>query len=158
MNKNDKNTKRSKTENIAENVIHKSDLELLNKMADKYDMSLVDFGRFIVKMKNDKGVRFHVRFSVDELFAVDQKANMLNLTRSKFCNTASKWFVNSDEYKNFKLTTIKETAGDRDMRVCVLFTDAEDYKSLHELSKRMSIPFSALIRYCALNYPMDKVK
>lgn len=140
------------TNNIVDKIIDKKDLDLIEEIAEKYDMTLIEFGRFIGKGKNEKGVRCHVRFSVDELIKVDENANALNYSRSKYCQIAYQWFINNEIYKTTNVIDMRETKSDRNMRVCVSFSNAKEYEKLRELSKGFSIPFSALIRYFALNY------
>lgn len=140
------------TNNIVNQVIDEKDINLIEEIAEKYDMTLIEFARFIGKGKNEKGVRYHVRFSVDELMKVDENANEMNYSRSKYCQIAYQWFINNEVYKSINVMDIRESKSDRNMRVCVSFSDAKEYSELRKLAKGFSIPFSALIRYFALNY------
>lgn len=141
--------------NIVDKVIKKNDLKIIEDIAKKYDMSLVEFGRFIGKLKNEKGVRHHVRFSDDELTYVDKKAKDLNLSRSEYCFDAAKYFIQKEVYKKVDVKDLREANGDRGKRVCVSFTNGKEYINMWQLAKGFSIPFSTLIRYCALNYPKN---
>jgi hypothetical protein len=143
------------TTNIVDKVIDKKDLELIEKLAEKYDMSIVEFGRFLGKKSNEKGVRFQIRFSVDELAYVDEKSNMMDVSRSKYCQMAYQWFVENNIFKSMDISDFKESDGKKSERVSVLFSDADQYKSMRKMASDFSIPFSALLRYCALNYKTE---
>ena len=140
------------TNNIVDKVISTDDLKIIAEIAEKYDMTVVEFGRFIGKGKNEKGVRVHVRFSEDELSIIDKEASKVKLSRSKYCREAYNWFIDSGIYKNVNVKDLREDKSDRSIRVNVMFPDAEEYKKMHKLAKGFSIPFSTLIRYCALRY------
>lgn len=140
------------TTNIVNDLIDEKDMELIQKIAHKYDMSVAEFGRFLGKKNNEKGVRFQIRFSVEELEYVDKLADELEVSRSRYCQIAYRWFVENEIYKTMNILDFKESEGEKNMRVSVSFNDAEEYKSLRKFAKEFSIPFSALLRYCALNY------
>lgn len=143
--------------NIVDKVINGKDLKVIEAIAEKYDMSLVEFGRFIGKLKNEKGIRSHVRFSEDELKYVDAKVKKNKLDRSKYCKIAYQYFMQSDVYKKIDIMDLREDKEEKSVkgkRVCVSFADANEYLKMKNFAKGFSIPFATLIRYCALNYPL----
>lgn len=140
--------------NIVTAVIDETDMSVIETIAKKYKMSVVEFGRFLGKSSNAKGVRFHVRFTVDEMEIVNNKASYMGTSRSKLCAHAWKDFLDSGAYKKFNVRDVKgkDDESGRTERICVIFQEPEEFEKLQEIAASYSIPFSALLRYCVLNY------
>jgi hypothetical protein len=94
-------------QNIVNSIISNEDIAKISKIAEKYNMNVVEFGRLLGKSTSEKGVRYHVRFSPDEQMIVDEQANNMGLTRSGFCSLACNKFLKSDAYKNYDYEAFK---------------------------------------------------
>ncbi len=137
--------------NIVSDVIDASDLNAIKNIAQKYDMTLVEFGRLLGKSKNEKGVRFQIRFTIEESKKIDSLCERYHMARSKYCLMACRKYLENEKYKKINILDVMESRENREMKVCVSFQHAEDYNKIRSIAKSLSVPFTTLIRYFALN-------
>lgn len=133
-------------------IINESDIDMIATMANKYNMSIEDFGKLL--SKKDKQIRHQIRFSEAEIKIVDENAEKLKMNRSEYCRRCYMKAIKNRLYENINISELRGNAysGEvtRDIRVSVSFTDAEDYKLMRKTAKDLSLKFSTLLRYFAL--------
>lgn len=142
----------SKDENIE--VIKKTDLELLEKIASKYCVSLQELGR-IISRKKATYPRLQILLNSDELSKIDKKAKEKKLSRSKYCSMCYKMALKKKCYENIDVIKAigrnQDEKNKREYRAVISFDNADDYIEMKKLSKKLGIPCSSLMRYFALN-------
>lgn len=132
-------------------IISKVDYLTISEIANRYSMSVEDFGKLLSK-KDESSLRHQIRFSEDELRIIDKEASKLKLTRSKYCRMSYLKVLQDGSYMNLDIKYIKDQSYNvkRDMRVAVSFDNANDYKDMRALARKFSLPFASLMRYLAL--------
>ena len=133
--------------------IETTDMIIIGKIAKKYNISLKKLAQIISqKSIKEKDKILHIRFTEEELKAVDEKAKKENMSRSGLCRYAC--FKIIKEYKNndMELQKIRDKygKGDRKVRVCVSFADEDDQRKIKDFADGLSLPVSTFVRYCML--------
>lgn len=139
--------------NDKDNVIDKSDLELIESMAEKYCITVQELGR-ILSRKTGSYPRLQILLNVDELHNIDRKSKKLNLSRSRYCSMCYKKALKEKLYENIDvlqaMSDVKSGKMKRDHRAVISFDNAKDYREMKKLADDLGIPFSSLMRYFAL--------
>ena len=132
------------------------DQQAVKRIAENYNLTVRELGRLLTKSQEKKGMPFSCRFSQGEIKVVDNAANLLRLSRGKFCVEACRSFLESEDYKTVSTLEFRsadmEAEGARNVLVCIRFQNASDYVTLKKLCEEHAVSFSTLLRYCALRY------
>lgn len=139
---------------MEDKILDKSDMDIIEAIANKYYISLEELGRILARKKQSYP-RLQILLSKSELNIIDKKAKEKNITRSKYCSMCFKKALHNKEYENFDVMKIiarnTESKEKRGERAVISFENANDYKEIKKVSKDLGIPCSTLIRYFTLN-------
>lgn len=139
---------------MEDKILDKSDMEIIEEIANKYCITVLELGR-IISRKKQSYPRLQILLSKNELEIIDKKAKEKNISRSKYCSMCFKKALTNKEYENLDVMKIiaRNTEGKdkREERAVISFDNANDYKEIKRVSKSLGIPCSALIRYFTLN-------
>lgn len=135
-----------------DNIIQKNDMEQLEKIAEKYDMSLKELCSLILKTQGENSaIRCNVRFSDEEIEKLDKAAAAGGYSRSNYCGNAFKSFIDSNSSLDIiGLRKDRQTEKKRTIRVCIYF-EKTLYNVLRKTAKEYGVPYSSLVRFLALN-------
>lgn len=136
-----------------ERVIENEDLKIIEKIAEKYCISVQELGR-IISRRNGSYPRLQILLNLEELHNIDGKAKKLNLSRTKYCSLCYRKALKEKLYENIDvLQAMSETQSGkmkREHRAVISFDNAKDYRDMKKLADNLGIPFSSLMRYFAL--------
>ena len=131
-------------------IITKEDMNLIEEMAKRYDVSVAQFGKLVSsQMKTTKERQFRVSLEEDEIIV--EKANSKGMTKMKYCEYACSRFLKS---KNIdKSFFMKDWYGkNRIKRIAVQFSDVDMELEMLKVAEKYGIDIGTLLRYCALNF------
>ena len=128
------------------------EMEYINKLAEKYSLTLKELGVLIGSKQNEKEKSSHLllRVSEEENKILTTAAKQMGMSYSAFCVYAFNWFVDSGEiYQKDYLATSANTRGGekRDKRILVYFKKSTNDKiKLDEYVSRFAVDASLLLR------------
>lgn len=130
--------------------LKKEDLEVIERMAEKYDITVQDLARSLLSRKYP---RLQILLTPEELQYIDDCADGLNLSRSMYCYLCFKKAVDDKLYENMNIIEIvkKGNHGRRTQKVAVSFTELSDYNKMVKFAEDLGINFSSIIRYFSMN-------
>lgn len=131
-------------------IIDIKDMELLEAMAQKYNLTTVELGKTIVNQLKKRNER-QFRVSEKEFEKISQNAERNGYSVLSFCEFACNSFLNNKNLSEEFFGSRRYGEG-RTKRISVSFKDANVEKELLEVAERFNIDVGALIRYCALNF------
>lgn len=132
-------------------IIEREDYFIIRDIAKKYNMSIADLGRSIVRQSERTKGRA-IRLSDTEYNYIKSLANYKNMTVSKFCGYACKAYIELDK-KNIPIEIVTTK---RDKRIEVRIYNSDDEVQLIKLANDFGMKISSLIRYCALHFDGDR--
>lgn len=139
--------------NQDDKLIDKNDYETIEKIAEKYSLTIQDLGKILANKKKTF-LRLQIKLTDDELAAIDRSAASLGLTRSKYCTLCYKRALDFKLYEEIDVldseTMSKKGKSIRKNVVAISFDNPIEYKKLKEISCKMGIPFSCMMRHFAL--------
>ncbi len=133
-------------------IIEREDYSIIRDIAKKYNMSIADFGRSIVRQSERTKGRA-IRLSDAEYNYIKSLANYKNMTVSRFCSCACKAYIEFDK----KNIPIEIDTTRRDKRIEVRIYNADDEAQLIKLANNFGMKISSLIRYCALHFDGNNI-
>lgn len=128
--------------------IEMKDMKAIQEIAQRYDMSLVEFGRTIITQTKKRTQR-QIRVSEHEYEIISAKAEAKGLNLMRYCDYACNEFLKKKviDKDYFDYRTYGEG---RKKRIAVEFKDSEVEASLLSVADKHDIEIGTLIRYCAL--------
>lgn len=124
-----------------------------DEIANKYGISSDDCIK-LLSINVNRNIRHQIRFSVDELEIIDNRAAEYNMSRSEYCRRCLIKFMEERAYINLDIPALKKDSYKsnevRDIRIAISFDDPELYLRMKKLSKELSIQLSSLIRCVSL--------
>lgn len=140
-----------------ESVIEKEDMQVIESIANKYNISVTELGRILSRKNNECAKRFQILLTVDELHEVDKKAKSLDLSRTRYCSMCFKKGIDEELYKNInmvELTRRRNASKGEDIRsqkTPMYFADKDYYLLGKKIAKEMGVSFGSFVRWFALN-------
>lgn len=137
-------------------LIERVDYAKIRELAKKYNMSVGEFGRAIVR-QSERSTGRAVRLTESEYRYIKETAKQKNLSIARFCSLACHAFL---ETKNRSIP-IEERMDDqenRTKRIEARLYNSSDEIELIKISTEYSMKISALIRYCAIRFDGEKIK
>ena len=134
-------------------IIGGNDMMIVKEMADKYNLSVADFGREITK-QNSRNPGRQMRLTEDENRMIRKRANTMNLSMSRYCELCCTSFIH--KYENGEVDTLtfyencRRKGDKRTVRVSVTIYNRKNETKLLHIAQEFSVKLSTLIRYCAL--------
>lgn len=130
-------------------IIQEKDLEVIEKMAQSYNMTAVELGKAIVSQTRKRTMDRQFRVSDQEFELISQKARDKGLTVMRYCEYACAAFLKRKEI-NRDYYGSKGYGEGRKKRITVQFKDIEIEKKLMAFAEENNLELGALMRYCAL--------
>lgn len=128
--------------------IKNEDIKMLENLAKKYDMSIVDFGKAIVSQTKKYNQRMF-RVSESEYKEIAKKAERAGMNLMRYCEYSCAVFLKEKKIdENFFCK--KKYGKDRVKRIAVSFRNQETESEFVEFAEQCNIEIGTLIRYCAL--------
>lgn len=134
-------------------VINPVDMRTIRSMAEKYGMTVADFGRFITRQSVNRTNR-QVRVTPTEYEIIRSNAKRLDLNVSRYCELCCKQFLENVEEKGISPEIFRENQKRKEKRTrlfTIMILNGDRERKLAEVAATYSIKISSLIRYCALN-------
>lgn len=141
-------------------LISKEDLEIVEKIASKYNLNLAEFGRTLSRKKNTYPP-FQFTCNENEWILIKEKADKLGMSASGYCVYAFEEFLSDENINNLNLLEIyekikknrkgKDKSEIQTKRMAVFVHTNSQYLKAKEIANNLSVPVSTLIRYCACN-------
>lgn len=130
--------------------IGKEDLDIIETIAKKYNVTVQDIGRSLLSRKYP---RIQIMLTPEELTKIDENANRLNLSRSMYCYLCFRKAINDKIYEKMNIVDIvkKGKNGIRTEKVAVSFSELGDYNKMMKFAEDMGVSFSSVVRYFSLN-------
>ena len=148
--------------NSIADVLKKEDIEIIEKMAREYGITVKDLGKMLANTKASS-VRPQVTFSVDEYKYVTDNAGRLNLSRGKYCGYCLRKAVRENIIADIDVLKLLQMEKDKKVKkvsedslraraesVNVYMVNADDYIELKKRAKEMGVTFVSLARYLIL--------
>lgn len=142
-----------------DSIITKEDLEVITKIADKYNFSLADLGKVLCRKKMSYP-RFQISCNEIEYETIKSRADKYNLSMSKYCLCCFEKAIKTENIEDINFLEIFEElrkskkekkAGDKGrQRINVCLRSNEDYLKAKEIAKKLDIPLALFVRYVAL--------
>ena len=136
-------------------VIERDDLQEVRRLAKKYNMSVADFGRSVVRQAERNETRT-VRLSEVEYNYIVQTAKRNGVSVGRFCALACHAFLTS-ETRDTLPRERAEDGGMRTKRIAARFDNVAEEAEIIRIATEYSMKVSALIRYCALKFDGEKI-
>lgn len=137
--------------------IEQEDMIVIEKIARKYNMTMVDFGRAVIAQSKVTNERQY-RVSEEEFDIISAYAEDKGLTRMAYSEAACKHLLKLLDDGAADPAVVKFEIGstrygqNRTKRIAVRFDDKEAESKLMKIAGDYKIDVGSLIRYCALNY------
>lgn len=137
-----------------ERSINLKDLEVIEEIAKKYNMTMKQFGREMLReFKVTKERQYRV--SAEELELIKKRAEACGLSMQEYSAAACEYFLKKNELDpaiiKFEIGSASYGQG-RDKRTNVSFSDENVEIALEKLADENKIPFGSLVRYCVMKY------
>ena len=130
-------------------IIKDEDLKVVQGLADKYGISVVDFGkRVVTQTKKVRDRQFRV--TDEEYNLILNKSKALGMSLSGYCEYACGVFL-KDKVINKSILTCKSYGYERVKRIGVIFVDKDIENGILKVAEDFSLQVASLLRYCALN-------
>lgn len=143
---------------IGDKLISHKDMASIKNLAEKYNMSVADLGRSIVRQAEGNSSR-QIRVTDEEYDMISLKAKAHGVSKSRWCSLACSDFVNGSAKTDIFFSDFDSEKSVRNKRIAVAIRNQQEETELMNVSIRYSIKISTLIRYCALRYEgNEKVK
>ena len=140
---------------MSSKLIEREDFLTVRELAKKYNMTVADFGRSIVRQA-DRSAGRAVRLSEVEYNYITEMATKNNMTVTRFCALACHAFIES-ENKAIPIENIVTEKANRTKRIEARFYNMADEAEMVKTSIEYSMKISALIRYCAMRYDGNNI-
>lgn len=128
--------------------IAESDVEIIKRMAESYNVDFHTFLKNLLPMSSKKVVQ--LRISEDDYLRISERARSFKMKNSRYCRLCSlKGIDNYDKYIN-DVRMISNVVGNRSRKVNINFDDAGEYQKISEFAILNDIPISSLIRFFSL--------
>lgn len=128
-------------------IISREDYTIIRDIAKKYNMTVADFGRSIVR-QSERAKGRAIRLSDEEFERIKFIADLHNMTVARFCGCACRAYIELDE----KTIPIENDTSRRNRRIEARIYNASDEAELIKIANNYSMKISSLIRYCALHF------
>ena len=135
---------------MAGKLIEQSDMRTIKELAKKYNMSVADFGRSIVRVAERNQGRA-VRLSDEEYEHIYEASKRIGCTMTQFCSLACHTFLNTKEKRIDYISDAAEKTN-RTKRIEVRILNAAEDAELMKYATEYSMKISTLIRYCAIHF------
>lgn len=137
-----------------ERSIELKDLEVIQEIAKKYNMSMQGFGRELLReFKVTKERQYRV--SAEEVELIKDRAEACGLSVMEYGAAACEHFLKKNELDpaiiKFEIGSDSYGQG-RDKRANVVFANEDVEVALEKMADENKIPFGSLVRYCVLKY------
>lgn len=128
-------------------------MKVIEDIAGRYNLSVKEFGKLLYANSESKYFRKQVRFGVDEIIEIDERAGRYNLSRSDYIRRCIEKELLNKSYLNISIKDLrKDTYKEgRNIRTSIHFSDRKMYDEVAEIADRFSVRCSTIIRYFALN-------
>lgn len=134
-------------------IISNNDYKDIKKIAEKNNLTMNELSNVILN-ENQKKIshRFHLKLSDEELKIIDNMANKYNLSRSKFIQNKFIKYYSNDLISKIKFDNYLSLKYNKNRKaVNIIFTESNYYYKLKEISKKLSIPYTTILRYILLD-------
>lgn len=138
---------------MSSKLIEREDFLIIRELAKKYNMTVADLGRSIVRQA-ERNTGRTIRLTESEYRYITQTAEKNNMTVTRFCALACHAFLELDE-KGIPIESQKEA--NKTKRIEVKFYNNTDEMALMKIATEYSMKISALIRYCAMRFDGEKI-
>ena len=139
-----------KDSNFADKLIGYEDMNIVRSLAAKYNISVADFGRMVVR-QSERNLSRQIRVTDDEYNDISEKANAHGVTITRWCSLACSQFLKEKDKDIFFSDFVVDKAG-RERRIAVTIRNQKEETELISVATNYSIKISTLIRYCSLRY------
>lgn len=135
-------------------IIELSDMEIIEKIAKKYNLKMKDLGMIIAR-ENTVEKPIQVRFTNSEFNVVKNAADERGLRINAFIRYSIRYARENKLLENMNIKDLstlskRDTKETRTKRVAVAFDKGEDFLEIKNFSEKMKIPYSNLIRWIVL--------
>ena len=130
-------------------MIDRDDMRKLNDMAKKYNMSISDFGRAMVR-QSERSIGRAVRLSESEYKYIRETAQKNNLPAARFIALACHAFAKI-ENKSIPIE-YRVDRGNRTKRLEARIYNNADEAEIVRTATAYSMKISTLIRFCAMHF------
>lgn len=137
--------------------IESKDMNAIEKIAKKYNVTMVEFGRAVIAQSKVRDERQY-RVSAEEFDLITEKAKRRGMTRMGYSEAACEEFLNILQEGITDAAVVKFEIGStrygqgRTKRITVRFNDEKVEDELVKIAAEYMIDMGSLIRYCALNH------
>lgn len=127
--------------------LNEEELSYLNKLADKYGLTLKELGMVMGKYQSEKRVQLSLRLTQNEYDKYTTAAKQVGMSYSAFCIYAFNWFVDSGEiyHKDYDIGKVNETQK-RDKGTLIFFKNSNDKLKIEEYASRFMVKAASLMR------------
>jgi len=134
-------------------LIDDKDLQTIQQIASKYNISVSDFARLVARQAENKLSRY-VRLSEVEYETLKRRVKEQNTTITGWCYLACKYFIHSNDAqaKFIDKVELKSRTGNLVKRICVSVKNKHEDTELVALANSFGVDVTVLIRYCAMRF------
>jgi len=133
-------------------TISDKDMKHLEKIANSYNMTLVELGHAL--MSNASGsVKRYIRLNESEYKYIKDQTEKHNTSIRLWCSLAIHAFLmkRKDNMEIFSGSS-RDKGNIKSKVICVVIQNQREEMELLEIAEKYSIGVSALVRYCVLNF------
>lgn len=137
-------------------LIDYEDMNIIKKIAQKYNMNVGDFGRTIVREAKGNTSRI-IRTTDEEFEIISKRANKYNSSVSHWCALACSDFLKKEKEEDLilKLNTKVRSTKIRKKKFGVKILNKKEEFELIEFATANNLKVASLIRYCSLNFKSE---
>ena len=134
-------------------LIDVKDLQAIQQIASKYNMSIGDFARAVTRQAENYLSRY-VRLSQVEHETLKRRVKEHNTTITGWCYLACKYFMHSTaaQAQFFDKVELKSKTGNLVKRIRVSVKNKQEDAELVALANSFGVDVTVLIRYCAMRF------
>lgn len=136
-------------------LIERDDYYEIRQLAKKYNMSIADFGRTIVRQAERREARA-VRVTEAEYDHIKRTAEKNKMTMGQFLGLACRAYLQM-ENRSIPLKGRAEDGAVRTKRTFARIYSPADEMELMQLATEYGMAVTTLIRYCAMRFDGEKI-
>ena len=136
-------------------IIEREDFKIIRELAKKYNLSVADFGRSIVR-QSDRAIGRAIRVTKKESDFIKNTAEKNKMSTARFCALACHVYLADKDNRHLPMEYRTDTEK-RTERIEARIYNGKDEEDLLKIAAEYSIKISALIRYCALHFDGKKI-
>lgn len=135
------------------NPIENEDLEIIKELAQKYSMSLGEFGKTITILSKGTTIYKQMRVSRRELDIIVKKAKRLKLKQTDMYILCYRKGIQKENYESIDISKINEQIENETKNICVnvRFTNNKELLQVQNIAEKLGVRVGTLLRYFALH-------